>query len=663
MLKENKSSETAQQSGPSQVTATEEMVTAVPHGIGLAELAASIDLIGSEAASMTNPQAPLSSRILRIPGSPERSDDKKSPVKTSPILGKPKRYALELWVEIEVSSDHFLPPKDDSISEDFARESLDQAYPGCTGVYLERDGHMLAFYGKKGAHKAGLILEVAVEASRAIHNLREWAGYPDRWRSRVISLSEANVTLAWCKQLKRERYRQAMLELRERKHYGPKPFVPEPSHEAASFLPSYGAETEFTLESHDGPSSCHHSAKALPSVRHPGLPTTPTAYRRLQTRNTGETSTDEAHQLHERLSQCTKRRRSRGSRSSKASTTSEASSTHQQSEMGKSSTLVASFSTTERKKKEGFSSKITIPDFCGKEGHANEAASAFRAWARSITCYRDYYQDSYLMPLVVASLKGDAADVFDWMRTLDPNNTQDLSTLLQMLREHYCGSLTFREQRNMVENLHQKSQESGVDFLIQVGKAVHTLAKDWKGELTGEEIHSLQYEVSMNGVREDIRHVLNTQQVKSEILLLPHDMYEAVKKYETYIAHNRRLEGRTRATSHSVFKSPGYKPKFHKTTAFAAAVDKPEDDASYEADLIQSSNEGSLETTSNPEDEAGVFVPNFVEEMVGGDNVLQIKMAQAIHAHEQSTRRCFRCNSPDHLIKDCPKKMSLGPHS
>ena len=115
--------------------------------------------------------------------------------------------------------------------------------------------------------------------------------------------------------------------------------------------------------------------------------------------------------------------------------------------------------------------------------------------------------------------------------------------LLQMLREHYCGSLMFREQRNMVENLHQKSQESGVDFLIRVGKAVHTLAKDWKGELTGEEIRSLQYEVSMNGVREDIRHVLDTQQVKSEVLLLPHNMYEAVKKYETYIARNRRLEG------------------------------------------------------------------------------------------------------------------------
>ena len=57
----------------------------------------------------------------------------------------------------------------------------------------------------------------------------------------------------------------------------------------------------------------------------------------------------------------------------------------------------------------------------------------------------------------------------------------------------------------------------------------------------------------------------------------------------------------------------------------------------------------------------GYSIPNFVEGMVGGDHVLKMKMAWAIHAHEQSTRCCFRCNSPDHLINDCPEKVSLGP--
>ena len=43
------------------------------------------------------------------------------------------------------------------------------------------------------------------------------------------------------------------------------------------------------------------------------------------------------------------------------------------------------------------------------------------------------------MPLVVSSLMGDASDVFDWILSLNPGNTQDLTTLLQMLREHYVG--------------------------------------------------------------------------------------------------------------------------------------------------------------------------------------------------------------------------------
>ena len=76
------------------------------------------------------------------------------------------------------------------------------------------------------------------------------------------------------------------------------------------------------------------------------------------------------------------------------------------------------------------------------------------------------------MPLVVSSLTGDASDVFDWILSLNNGEPQDLTTLLQMLREHYCGSLTLREQRNTIENLHQKSNKAAIDFLIQVGTFV-----------------------------------------------------------------------------------------------------------------------------------------------------------------------------------------------
>ena len=85
------------------------------------------------------------------------------------------------------------------------------------------------------------------------------------------------------------------------------------------------------------------------------------------------------------------------------------------------------------------------------------------------------------MPLVVSSLTGDTSDVLNWTRSVSPEGAQDLSELLQMLREHYCGSFTFWEQRNMVKNLHQGARGDATDFMIRVGSSISNLAKDWKG--------------------------------------------------------------------------------------------------------------------------------------------------------------------------------------
>ena len=217
-----------------------------------------------------------------------------------------------------------------------------------------------------------------------------------------------------------------------------------------------------------------------------------------------------------------------------------------------------------RKKKDGFSSKIQIPEFGGKKGHSGDVTDAFRQWARCITYYRDYYDDSYLMPLVVSSLTRDALDVFDWILSLNHGEPQDLTTLLQMLREHYCGSLTLREQRNTIENLRQKSNEAAIDFLIRVGTSVSNLAKDWKDELTECELQALQYEVSLNGVKEEIKHVLDSEMAKRDGHLTPQQMYEAIKRYETYVAWHKRLDRKGTSISASQQKatgqSSGYKP-------------------------------------------------------------------------------------------------------
>ena len=73
----------------------------------------------------------------------------KSPKRQTPASAtRPKKYALEMWVEIETGADVHAAPEEDSYSVDFAIDCINRAYPGCTGMYLGVAGHMLAFHGK-----------------------------------------------------------------------------------------------------------------------------------------------------------------------------------------------------------------------------------------------------------------------------------------------------------------------------------------------------------------------------------------------------------------------------------------------------------------------------------------------------------------------------------
>ena len=226
------------------------------------------------------------------------------------------------------------------------------------------------------------------------------------------------------------------------------------------------------------------------------------------------------------------------------------------------------------------------------------------------------------MPLVVLSLTGDTSDVFDWMCSVSPGGAQDLSTL----REHYCGSFTFWEQRNMVKNLHHGAHEDATDFMIRVGSSVGNLAKDWKSQLTEAELQSLQYEVSLNGVREEIWHILDSE-IARHGQLTPHQMYEAVKRYETYVAHNKCLEGKS-ASSHvghqrAAAQTSGYKPRFHKTTAFTASVEKSTNPALSEQGPSFPEGDDHLEGEPTQEEDEGPYIPSFLEEALGGDGNLQ----------------------------------------
>ena len=100
-----------------------------------------------------------------------------------------------MWVEIETGAGVHTSPEEDSYSVDIAIDTINCAYPRCTGMYLGVAGHMLAFYGKKTNPRACLLLDQAITASKAIANILTWMGYFATWRVKCVSISEVSEIL------------------------------------------------------------------------------------------------------------------------------------------------------------------------------------------------------------------------------------------------------------------------------------------------------------------------------------------------------------------------------------------------------------------------------------------------------------------------------------
>ena len=538
----------------------------------------------------------------------------KSLKRQTPASGaRPKRYALEMWVEIDTGAGVHTAPEEDSYSVDFAIDCINRAYPGCTGMYLGVAGHMLAFYGKKTNPRAGLLLDQAITASKAIANIPTWMGYFAMSQVKCISTSEAGEILAGCKRIEKESLRRARWELQQ--WFSTLQVDSTLSATAQPFQPRVAPQSS---REDDVPRSSPVRRGLAGSSPALGFAPGPPLRRAFPSHH--QSSDDDGVCTDTTIADRTPHRRHGSQRSRSSCSGSDSDGTRS--------------SGGRHKKKDGFLSKIQIPEFGGNKGHTHDVAGAFCQWARCITYYRDYYEDSYLMPLVVSSLMGDASNVFDWIHSLNPGTDQDLTTLLQMLREHYCGSLTFREQRNTIENLRQEPQEAAIDFLIRVGTSVSNLGKDWKDELTDEELQSLQYEVSMNRVHEEIRHVLDSEIAKNGGKLTPQQMYEAVKRYKTYVARNKRLEGKGASSSTTQPKATGqtsgYKPRFHKTTAFAATIPEVGNDGPSCPESSPQEEADAYGHELSQEDDEGLYIPSYLEEAIPDDPVLQVKMARAM---------------------------------
>ena len=200
------------------------------------------------------------------------------------------------------------------------------------------------------------------------------------------------------------------------------------------------------------------------------------------------------------------------------------------------------------KKKGGVNNKVHIPEFNGKTSNTEGAGEAFHRWSRSVSYYRDYYEDEYLMAQIIGALKGDAADVFNFACHHGKKHTKDLGLILEWIRHHYCGTLMFQEQWNTIENMRQESHESATDFLVRVSGAVDGLTRNWKGVVSQHEIKALLSEAFINGVQEEFRHILNSKMARYGELT-KEQMYNAVKRHEVYLGRMKCLGGGSTSTT------------------------------------------------------------------------------------------------------------------
>ena len=124
------SSNPASPSRPVLASEQQDTVTPVSHVFGLSEVSASLEALNIEVERkptvVHRAQTSYSPGASRTPWSPNAQDDRRS---TLALPHKPKRYALQIWPEVEVGPGYFLPPEDDCCSTDFALEVLNSAYP------------------------------------------------------------------------------------------------------------------------------------------------------------------------------------------------------------------------------------------------------------------------------------------------------------------------------------------------------------------------------------------------------------------------------------------------------------------------------------------------------------------------------------------------------
>ena len=147
----------------------EESVTPVSRPSGLGELSTSMFT-----ESDRKLEAIQMAQVSSLMGADRNKESQeKTPKGQSPASAtRPKKYALELWVEIKTSAGGYTTPDEDSYSVDFAINTINHAYPGCTGMYLAICWHFME--GRPTLEQASSTVKVSQPVRQSLIFLPGW---------------------------------------------------------------------------------------------------------------------------------------------------------------------------------------------------------------------------------------------------------------------------------------------------------------------------------------------------------------------------------------------------------------------------------------------------------------------------------------------------------
>ena len=353
----------------SQTTAspTDETIVPLPPESGLAGIATSA---ASEAGKRTDVLQKAQVSPDAVKGKSKESPpakEKSSPQKTPPSPAMcTRKYALEIWIKVEVSPGVYAYPEDDTYSPDFVMDTLNLAYPGCTGVYLANAGHLVAFYRKKTKPGASLSLEQGMKACCLVTKIPTWMGSLAKYTVHAISTTEAQELILGLKHLEKEDLCKVHLELSNRLSSlwlgqtnsslstSAKPFVPlATSSVIATRVPPLSGTTL--------------PLKGSTEVTRP-----------LDTTDDDGFTTDAASPKKKK-----NRQGNQGRNRGHHSTTNDMG----VSDSGSDTSATTTGGRHGKKKKAGVNNKVNIPKFGGKDAHPHDMASTFWSWARIVAHY------------------------------------------------------------------------------------------------------------------------------------------------------------------------------------------------------------------------------------------------------------------------------------